>query len=431
MVAPQETRLFPHMKTRKLTVERRRSDRVVELSEVPDGSKRLTSLDALRGFDMFWIVGGAALVSALSSASEGGFLAWIRTQLTHVDWDGFRFYDLIFPLFLFISGVSAVFSLSKAREAGGTLAAARRVILRAALLYLIGVVYAGGISRGWDDIRWMGVLQRIALCYAGASLLYLFLPIRALIPVGILILLGYWAVLAWIPIRDIALEKDSMEILMAETGQTNAVVLYEKTVRTTLGAMDAGRNVANHFDFNYLPGKKWDVYWDPEGILSTFPAIVTALLGIFAGTILRREDMAPGGRVFFLFTIGLLCLVTGMVWGFWFPVIKKIWTSSYVLIAGGYSYMLLATFYWIVDVRRHRRWCRPFVWIGTNALTIYLAANILSPTGGFQAIARRVLGGPVQQVLGNFGPPLVAIGGLILMFVLARALYRRGIFIRL
>ena len=401
------------------------------LTPAPDGSQRLLSLDALRGFDMFWIVGGGAVVRALEGASESGLLGLLRTQLTHVEWGGFRFYDLIFPLFVFISGVSALLSLRKARERGGVGMAARRLLRRALLIFVVGVFYSGGLNQGWDGIRWMGVLQRIALAYAGAGLIYLFLPFRALPAVWAAILLGYWAVMAWVPIRDIRLDREPMRELMSRTGQTNAAEMYRATTNTVTGRYEPGYNVAHHVDFRWLPGRRYDVYWDPEGILSTVPAVATCLLGILAGALLVGERLSPGGRVLALMMGGLLLVLAGLGWGVVFPVVKKIWTSSYVLVAGGFSAMLLGLFYLLVDVWGWRTWCRPFVWIGTNALTVYLAANILGPSGGFQAIAARVVGGPVKDLFGAAGPAVLALAGLAVMFLFARALHRRAIFLRL
>ena len=150
----------------------------------------MLSLDVLRGFDMCWIVGGGALVSALSRARPGSVIGKVREQLTHVEWDGFRFYDLIFPLFVFIAGVSAVFSLSKAKASGGVGQAMARVLSRGLLLFALGVFYSGGIKDGWDGVRWLGVLQRIALAYTGAGLLYLLLPARVLAGAWVGILLA-------------------------------------------------------------------------------------------------------------------------------------------------------------------------------------------------------------------------------------------------
>jgi len=401
------------------------------LSAAADGTRRLVSLDVLRGFDMFWIVGGASLVSALGKAEEGTVLGTVRQQLSHVEWAGFHFYDMIFPLFVFIAGVSMVFSLSKAKESGGRAQALRRVLGRGLLLYLVGVFYSGGFKDGLENVRWLGVLNRIALAYTGAGVLFLLLPLRALVAAWAGLLLGYWAMMARVPIRDIRLQTEVVERLSAERGGKGARELYFATTNRVRGMYEPGYNVANHFDFEHLPGKKWDKYWDPEGILSTFPAIGTCLLGAFAGLLLRRTDLPPTGKSVYLAIAGMVVLAIGLLWGHEFPIIKKIWSSSFVFVAGGWSLILLAGFHQVVDVWKVRWWTPPFLWIGMNALPVYLSANILGTNGGYRAIAERVLGGPVKEWLGAGGPPAIAIGSLLLMLLFARFLYRRGIFLRL
>lgn len=395
------------------------------------GGGRLLSLDVLRGFDMFWIVGGGALVTALSRARPGSLVGKVREQLTHVDWAGFRFYDLIFPLFVFIAGVSAVFSLSRAKAAGGVGRAMGRVLSRGVLLFALGVFYSGGIKDGWEGVRWLGVLQRIALAYTGASLLFLVLPLRALAGVWVAILLGYWGVVQGLPVKDVRLDRKPMQEWMERTGQTNAAALYESVSRTVRGRAEPGYNYVNHFDFRFLPGRLYDGYWDPEGILSTVPAVATCLLGVFAGLWLRREDVGAGARSRWLVVAGLMLVAAGLGWGTVFPVVKKLWTSSFVLLAGGWSLVLLGVFHQVVDVWGIRGWCGPFRWIGMNALTIYIASNLLGTRDGWQGIAARFVGGPVSVWLGDYGRPAVALAGLGLMFLFARFLYRRGVFLRL
>ncbi len=401
------------------------------LSQAPDGSRRLMSLDVLRGFDMFWIVGGGAMVSALGQASEGSFLGMIREQLTHVEWAGFRFYDMIFPLFVFIAGVSSVFSLAKAKAGGGIGKAMQRVAMRGLLLFLLGVFYSGGIKDGWEGVRWLGVLQRIALSYTGASLLFLMLPVRALAGVWVAVLLGYWGIVAGLPVKDIRLERSAMKTLMETTGQTNAMVLYQAATNTVTGRAEPGYNYVNHFDFRFLPGRLYDGYWDPEGMLSTIPAVMTCLLGVFAGLFLREEKFPPGGKSLYLALAGGVLIAAGLGWGTVFPVVKKLWTSSFVLLAGGWSLVLLAVFHQVVDVWRIRWWCAPFQWIGMNALTIYITANLLGTNGGWQGIAARFVGGPVAGMFGVYGKAFIAVAGLGVMLAFARFLYRRGIFLRL
>jgi predicted acyltransferase len=286
------------------------------------------SLDALRGFDMFWIVGGAGILRALEKFSGSPFLSAIRQQLTHVEWAGFRFYDLIFPLFVFIAGVSLTFSTSKAVEKIGKAGAVKRMLSRGLLLFLVGVFYSGGLSQGLDGVRWLGVLNRIALASTAAGILLVFLPVRTLLGVCAGILLGYWALLAWVPIRAIPLTPTAVQEGMARTGTTNVQQLYWSTTQRISGQYEPGLNVVNHFDFEHLPGKKYDTYYDPEGILSTFPAIATCLLGVFAGTLLRQVSLKPSQRTLRLILAGLGCLAVGWVWSGSFPIVKKLWSSS-------------------------------------------------------------------------------------------------------
>ena len=362
----------------------------------PAPAERLMSLDALRGFDMFWIVGGASILRALEKFSGSPILSGVRQQLTHVEWAGFRFYDLIFPLFVFIAGVSLVFSTGKAVQRAGKAAAVRRLLVRGLLLFAVGVFYSGGISQGLDGIRWLGVLNRIALASTAAGILLVFLPIRALLGVCAGLLLGYWALLATVPIRAVALTPTAIQEGMARTGATNAHQLYFGTTQRVSGKYDPGFNVVNHFDFEHLPGRKYDKYYDPEGILSTFPAIATCLLGVFAGALLRQGALRPGQRTLRLVVAGVACLGIGYAWGEVFPIVKKLWSSSFVLFAGGWSFLLMAAFHQAVDVWGWRRWCQPFVWIGTNAITLYLLASLV----GYGSVAGRFLS---PEVRGRWG----------------------------
>ena len=401
----------------------------VRYSELPDGSRRVLAVDALRGFDLFWIVGGGAIVGALKNFTGSDFLNGLRTQLEHVEWEGFRFYDLIFPLFVFIAGVSAVFSLTKAREHGGEARAARRLLVRGLLLFLVGVFYAGGFTNGFEGVRWLGVLQRIAISYTAAGILFLYIPWKFLIGVAAAILTGYWLLLTQSQVKNIQLDQVALTTLAEKSKLTNAspAVLFAKTSQTIKGPMQPGLNVVNHFDFQHLPGRKYDTYYDPEGILSTFPAVVTCLLGVFAGLILANPHLAIGGKTSWLILLGFGCLIGGFSWGFVFPIVKKLWTSSFVLVAGGFSFLLLAAFHHVVDVLKWRRWLAPFIWVGTNALPVYLVNSILPG----RKIVDRVLGGPVAGSLGSGGPLLLTASSLLVMFLFARFLYKRGIFFRI
>lgn len=367
--------------------------------------QRLTSLDALRGFDMFWIVAGEILVLALyhlreASALQGisGFLEVLHTQMTHVDWEGFHFYDLIFPLFVFITGVSAVFSLTKAITEKGKNAAIRKVIVRGIVLYLLGVFYYAGMEEVGDQLRYVGVLQRIAISYLFGGLLFCLLNARGLLFSLVGILVGYWLAMSFIPVPG---------------GEA--------------GVMEEGANLANWVDQAILPGYKWDGDHDPEGILSSIPAIATMILGLLSGMILRDDSLSGGKKFFILILKGGLLIGLGYLWALHFPIIKKLWTSSYVLVAGGYSCLLLAFFYLVIDVWKWSKWAAPFLWIGANPITIYmLSGNIVS----FDALANRIVKGPIRESLGSYAELVVAILVIAMILTLMRFLYRRKIFIR-
>ena len=373
-------------------------------SLIPVSNGRLMSLDAFRGFVMFWIVGGEALAHALAKLDgvQSEVLNTVMIQLKHVSWEGFRFYDLIFPSFVFIVGASVAFSLGKLQASGSRRAAVRRVIWRGLLLWLVGIIYYGGISGGLEGVRLLGVLQRIGICYLVTGLLFIYLPVRGLVAAFLILLGGYWALLSFV----------------AVPGQE--AVSFEE-----------GRNITNWFDSKYLPFFKWNGTHDPEGILSTLPAIATCLLGVFTGLVLKNERMAGGKKALTLLGVGVALVLAGHLWGGYHPVIKNLWTSSFVVLAGGWSLILLAFFYLVIDVVRVKKWAMPFVWIGMNPIAIYLLSDVVK----FNQIAERVLGGSIADwangMASGLGALVVAVGGMILILWLCRTLYKRKIFFRI
>lgn len=378
------------------------------MSESPTPPQRLVSLDALRGFDMFWILGSAGLLKALRDfgwVNPAAALAW---QLEHAPWEGLRFEDIIFPLFVFIAGVSLVFSLTKMVERAGRGRAARRILVRALLLFALGVFTNGGFHDGLDRVRWVGVLQRIAIAYLGAGLLFLWLKPRGLLVACVAILVGWWALLSYAPIVELDGTRPAAETLrFAER-----------------------YNVCDTFDRNHLPGRKYSRDHDPEGLLSNLPAIGTCLLGVFAGLWLRGSR-SSARQAAGLLGAGLVLLWLGMVWGHTLPVIKKIWTSSYVLETGGWSALLLGVFYYLIDVRGWQRWARPFVWIGMNPITLYLMNSVIL----YYEIAARFTGRDTENYLNTHLHPgtgvlLTSLLAMSLNLLLARFLYTRKIFLR-
>lgn len=397
-------------------------------------SERLMSLDALRGFDMFWILGADSFVYALHETAPTAPTKFLATQLDHAEWAGFHFYDLIFPLFVFMMGVSTVFSLSKTIAREGRAAAVKRVLKRGVLLFIVALIYSGGFTNPWPDMRLMGVLNRIALCYTAGGLMFIFLKPRALAAVTAALLLGYWALLAYVPFPDVRPTPGGDAVITKEAGFKDISQLNMASTNLIHGSYIQGVNLTDYLDQKYLPGRKYDGTYDPEGILSTLPAIATGLLGIFAGLLVRNKSVPDEKKVIWLISAGAASAALGWLWGIEFPVIKKIWTSTYVLVAGGYSAMLLGAFYWIVDVKKWRAWCQPFVWIGTNPITLYLASNFMGGLG-YEKMARRLAGGPVKNffnthITNGFGDLIIATVAVALFVWFAHFLYRRKIFLR-
>ena len=420
-------------------------------------SRRLMSVDALRGFDMFWIIGGDSLVYALNRMTQTRPVSFLAGQLEHAEWEGFHAYDLIFPLFVFIMGCSLFFSLSHTLERAGRAEALKRIFFRSSALYLAGLFYNGGLTNEWPDVRLSGVLSRIALVYFFGGLLFCFFKPRALAAICAGLLLGYWALMTFVPIRDIQLERANLARLAEQSGDRASAALFNKpkfgnpsrvknspamaaaramfyaTTNWTTGKFDPGRNLSDHLDFQYLPGSKYEIFADPEGYLSTLPAVATCLLGIFAGLLLQSQTVPDRRKVLYLIAAGVACAALGWLWSWQFPVVKKIWTSSFVLVAGGYSAILLGIFYWVVDVLEARTWCQPFVWMGMNSITIYLTGAVL---GGFEKPALRLVGGDVRDFFDahlaqGAGDLIAALTGLFLAFWLMRFMYHRKIFLKL
>jgi predicted acyltransferase len=351
---------------------------------------------------MFWIVGADYLAAAFRGLDGGAVSKFLGYQLGHADWAGFTFYDLIFPLFLFVLGVAVPLSLDRILAREGRAAAVRRVFGRGVLMYALGVLYYGGLAHGWDQVRWVGVLQRLAVAYVAASLLHLYGRPRTIAWVAAGLLVGYWALLTFVPVPGGA-----------------------------AGDYSRGHNLANWIDAHWLPGRVWYGDYDPEGLLSTLPAIASALFGLFAGRWLQNPASTPEAKVRGLVLAGAACLVLGYAWSLQFPLIKRLWTSSYALVAGGWCLLLLAAFHWLIDLRQRTRWAGPFVWIGSNALLIYLVSHLVD----FRKVSAFFVGGPVAAALDALWPGLsglvMALTSIALCTALCGWLYARKILLRL
>lgn len=346
---------------------------------------------------MFWIVGGDALANGILSRFPSPTTERLKAQLEHVEWEGFVFYDLIFPLFMFLVGCVIPFSLEKFRER--PTAAYVRILKRTALLFLLGVICNGLLKFDFANLRYAGVLQRIALCYGMASVLFLNLKLRGQVAAIFSILLGYWALLALVPVPG-----------------------------GTAGDFTKEGNLGGYLDRNFLPGKIMDEYYgfgDNEGLLSTIPAIATVLLGALAGQWLKstRTGWTKSAG---LLACGILCVIVGILWGQKFPIIKNLWTSSFVLVAGGWSLLLLCFFYIVIDVLRWQKWSFFWIVIGMNAITIFIAPRFID----FNKIATFFLSG-TAELSGDWSSVVLTAGSLSAKWMFLYYLYRNRIFLRL
>lgn len=341
-----------------------------ELESSPKGGaergQRLVSLDALRGFDMLFIMGGAGLIASLAEWFPCDFTAVLAEQMEHVEWNGLRHHDTIFPLFLFIAGISFPFSLAKQRGQGRSeWAIHRKVATRGLLLVFLGMVYNGLLDFDFENLRVASVLGRIGLAWMFAALIFMHTGWRVRAVITSALLVGYWLLAGFVPAPD----AEGADIFTAEG------------------------SIVGYIDRILLPGRVLYGSIDPEGILGTVPAIATALLGMFVGESLTSGlSQRSGAKVTaWMVLAGIVMLALGLLWGEVFPVNKKMWTSSFVLVVGAYSTLMFALFYYIIDVLRWRRWTFFFTVIGMNSITIYLAQRFVR----FSYTSEKLFGGLV------------------------------------
>lgn len=362
-------------------------------------SGRLYSLDALRGFDMFWIMGGEGIIESLSKASGSSFWKGFAQELTHPDWNGFHFYDLIFPLFLFIAGVATPYSVGKELEKGKTRQQLLwRVVKRGLLLVLFGVIYNNGLQlHALSEIRFGSVLGRIGLAYMFANIIALYFKERAQIIWFFGIIIGYWLLLKFtsapgFPAGDLTMEG----------------------------------NFASYIDRLVMPGKLYLGIHDPEGLASTIPAIATGLLGIITGNFLKKNQLGQSKKVLYMLVAGVVFVIVAHIWDIDFPINKNLWTSSFVLNVGGYSLILLALFYYIIDVKGYKKWAFFFKVIGMNSILIYMSEHFIDwdyTTNAFFKWAEQLAGTPYNIVV-------AAIGYVLIKWAVLYFLYKKKVFLR-
>lgn len=360
---------------------------------------RIMSIDALRGFDMFWIIGGERIFASLHDVFDRPETAWIRTQLTHVKWEGFRFEDLIMPLFLFIVGVAMPYSFNK-RLAGCD--SKKRLYLhilkRTVILFVLGMIAQGRLLE--YDLSTLHIysntLQAIAAGYIIAAIIVLNLRLTWQIATTGFLLLLFWVLMMLVPVP----------------GHGAGVLTPDGNLAIYIDRIIFG---------SFIDGTDPPYTW----ILSGMTFGCTVMLGVMAGHLLRSQKSGKT-KVLWLLAAGCGCIVAGLLWNLRFPIIKHLWTSSFVLLSGGLCFMLLAMFYLVIDVLGFRKWAFGFVVIGMNAIAVYMATHLVN----FRNIGGVFVGG-LEKYTGNWYPLIYALAGFAVVWLILLWLYRKKTFIKI
>jgi predicted acyltransferase len=362
-------------------------------------SQRLYSLDALRGFDMFWILGADEFFHQLEKATGSSFWGSVSTQFTHPSWNGFHFYDLIFPLFIFLAGVSTPYSIGSALADGKTKQQLLlRVIKRGLILVLLGLVYNNGLQlRPLADIRFSSVLGRIGIAYMLANIIYLYGKEKWQIIWFASLLIGYWLILK-----------------------------FTSAPGFPMGDLTMQGNFASFVDRTILPGKLSLGIHDTVGFFNNIPAISSALAGIITGIYLKRTDIAKQKKALTMAIVGMGSLAIAQIWNLDFPINKNMWSSSFVMHTTGLSLLLMALFYYIIDVLGYQRWAFFFKVIGMNSILIYISGKFINwkyTTNGFFQWLIDWVGDPYNLVV-------LSLCMIIVKWIFLYFLYQKKIFLR-
>jgi predicted acyltransferase len=309
-------------------------------------SNRLVSLDVFRG----------ATIALMILVNNPGDWGNVYPPLLHAKWNGCTPTDLVFPFFLFIVGVSVTLSLTKRKERGDDLfKLVLQIFRRSFLIFFIGVFLNAFPDFNLSEVRILGVLQRIALVYFFISLIFLFTEWKTQVIISAILLLGYWALITLVPVPGIGMPNISQP------------TIYDPNLQKEIAP-----NIVAWLDNKLLAGHLWrsTKIWDPEGLLSTLPAIVTGLFGVLLGKFLRTK-LDEFNKIIWIFFTANILIFTGLLWDLVFPMNKSLWTSSYVLFTAGLALHFFAMCYWLIDVKKIDWWIKPFVVYGTNAITVY------------------------------------------------------------
>ena len=362
-------------------------------------SSRLLSLDVFRGIT----IAGMVLVN------DPGSWEHIYWPLEHAQWSGWTPTDLVFPFFVFIVGVAITLSLGRRVESGGvTRDVYLKILKRTLIIFAIGLFLNGLPHFPFAEWRIPGVLQRIAVCYGLASIIYLNTRARTQILIALGLLLFYYILLMTVP----------------APGYAAGDLTKDGSLPSFVDRVVFGKHV-------WAQAK----VYDPEGLLSTIPALVTALIGVLAGTWLRSErsriEKAAG-----MFVAGAVLVAIGWGWNPFFPINKALWTSSYVMFTSGLALQFLALCYWLIDIKGYRRWAKPFEIFGLNAIALYVLADLLANLFELIKFGGGSLGGWIYNFFGSWLAPnnaslAFAIVFVLICFFFMWLLYRRRIFIRI
>lgn len=371
----------------------------VETAALNIRPERIASLDALRGFDMLWIVGGGALAKSAAQYFQWPWLKWFASQFYHPSWEGFSCYDQIFPMFLFIVGIAIPFSLgSMQKKELSSLRIYFRITRRFILLLLLGVVYNGGLQlSGYDNTRFGSVLGFIGVGYFFAALIVLNCRIKGQIICFLGILLGYWAAVELIPVPGIG-----------------------------AGVITPEGSLATYIDQAWMPGKIYFGLYDPQGILPCISGISTALAGAITGHWLKMPDRNKWLKLVGLIIGGVVCVAVGILWGMQFPIIKNLWSGSFVMLTAGISLLLLSIFFFLMDVLGLKKWAIFFTVIGVNPITIYLGLRIIN----FHHTKDFIFGGLIKQFDSSLHGLLNSVLFILTWWLVLLLFYRKKIFLK-
>lgn len=365
-------------------------------------NQRVMSIDALRGFDMLFIMGFSSLVIAVCSLFPEGADCWLAKTMVHVKWHGLAHHDTIFPLFLFLAGMSFPFSYAKMQSPQTSNAEIYiRIFKRALILICFGLLYNGILKFDFENLRVCSVLGRIGIAWLFAALLYINFKVSTRVIIAAVILIGYWLLIRFLPAPDM--------------GSADPYSLEG--------------NLVGYVDRMITPGRLYvKNIFDPEGLLSTIPAIVTAMLGMFTGEFIRIPDekISGGKKTLYLLGAALILLTAGLIWNIVFPINKNLWSSSFVLTVGAYSVGLFAIFYYIIDVRMWQKWTFFFRVIGMNSITIYMAQKIIN----FNNANNFFFKGIAEKLPDQWETLIMKLGYIIICWLFLYILYRKKIFLK-